>query len=85
MPLITYQKKINQYGGLMKSFLEKREAMAVMIIQAIICKREAVRPSPKEAAELAVEHTDCLMQELTKSSGEKIKYLDDWNRRRLQQ
>jgi len=69
----------------MKSFLEKREALAVMIIQAIICKREAVRPSPKEAAELAVEHTDCLMQELTKSSGEKVKYLDDWNRRRLQQ
>jgi len=69
----------------MKSFLEKREAMAVMIIQAIICKRETVRPSPKEAAELAVKHTDYLLKELTKSSGEKIKYIDDWNRRRLQQ
>ena len=69
----------------MKSFLEKREAMAVMIIQAIICKREVIRPSPKEAAELAVEHTDCLIQELNKNDGEKVKYLSDWNRRILQQ
>ena len=69
----------------MKSFLEKREAMAVMIIQAIICKREAVRPSPKEAAELAVEHTDCLLEELDKKSREKVSYLEDWSRRRLQQ
>ena len=69
----------------MKKLLPKRDAISVSILQAIICKREDIRPSPKEAAELAVEHTDCLMQELTKSSGEKVKYLDDWNRRRLQQ
>ena len=69
----------------MKSFLEKREAMAVMIIQAIICKREVIRPSPKEAAVLAVEHPDCLIQELNKNDGEQIKYLSDWNRRILQQ
>ena len=69
----------------MKSFLEKREAMAVMIIQAIICKREDIRPSPKEAAELAVEHTDCLLEELDKKSREKVSYLEDWNRRGLQQ
>ena len=69
----------------MKSFLEKREAMAVMIIQAIICKREAVRPSPKEAAELAVEHTDCLVEELAKKSREKVSYLEDWSRRKLHQ
>ena len=69
----------------MKSLLDKREAMAVMIIQAIICKREAIRPSPKEAAKLAVKHTDCLIQELTRSSGEKVRYLDDWNRRKMQQ
>ena len=69
----------------MKSFLEKREAMAVMIIQAIICKREAVRPSPKEAAELAVEHSYCLLEELDKKSREKVSYLEDWNRRGLQQ
>ena len=69
----------------MKSFLEKREAMAVMIIQAIICKRETVRPSPKEAAELAVKHTDCLLKELDQKSREKVSYLEDWNRRGLQQ
>jgi hypothetical protein len=69
----------------MKSFLEKREAMAVMIIQAIICKRETVRPSPKEAAELAVKHTDCLLKELDQKSREKVSYLEDWSRRRLQQ
>ena len=85
MPLITYQKKINQYGGLMKSLLPKRDAISVSILQAIICKREDSRPSPKEAAELAVEHTDCLIQELNKNDGEKIKYLSDWNRRILQQ
>jgi len=69
----------------MKSFLEKREAMAVSILQAIICKREAVRPSPKEAAELAVEHTDCLVEELAKKSREKVSYLEDWSRRKLHQ
>ena len=69
----------------MKSFLEKREAMAVMIIQAIICKREAIRPSPKQAAELAVEHADSLIHELNKERGEKVKHLNDWNRRRLRQ
>ena len=69
----------------MKSLLEKREAMAVSILQAIICKREAVRPSPKEAAELAVEHTDCLVEELDKKSREKVSYLEDWSRRKLHQ
>ncbi|SVA85699.1 uncharacterized protein METZ01_LOCUS138553 [marine metagenome] len=69
----------------MKSLLEKREAMAVSILQAIICKREAVRPSPKEAAELAVEHTDCLVEELAKKSREKVSYLEDWSRRKLHQ
>ena len=69
----------------MKSLLEKREAMAVSILQAIICKREAVRPSPKEAAELAVEHTDYLVEELAKKSREKVSYLEDWSRRKLHQ
>ena len=69
----------------MKSFLENREAMAVRIIQAIICKREAIRPSPKQAAKLAVEHADSLIHELNKERGEKVKHLNDWNRRRLQQ
>ena len=82
---LVKKKPIKKKRGPMKSFLEKREAMAVMIIQAIICKREAIRPSPKQAAELAVEHTDSLLHELNKERGEKVKYLNDWNRRRLQQ
>ena len=69
----------------MKSLLEKREAMAVSILQAIICKREAVRPSPKEAAELAVEHTDCLVEELAKKSREKVSYLEDWSKKKVLQ
>ena len=69
----------------MKSLLEKREAMAVSILQAIICKREAVRPSPKEAAELAVEHTDRLLEELDKKSREKISYLEDWSKKQVLQ
>ena len=69
----------------MKSLLPKRDAIAVSILQAIICKREDIRPSPKEAAELAVDHTDRLMEELDKKSRENISYLEDWNKRRLQQ
>ena len=69
----------------MKSFLEKREAMAVMIIQAIICKRETVRPGPKEAAELAVKHTDCLLKKLDQKSREKVSYLEDWSKKKVLQ
>ena len=69
----------------MKSLLPKRDAIAVSILQAIICKREDIRPSPKEAAELAVDHTDLLIEELDKKSRENISYLEDWNKRRLQQ
>jgi hypothetical protein len=69
----------------MKSLLPKRDAIAVSILQAIICKREDIRPSPKEAAELAVDHTDRLIEELDKKSRENISYLEDWNKRRLQQ
>ena len=85
MHLITYRKQINQSGGLMKKLSPKRDAISVSILQAIICKREAVRPSPKEAAELAVEHTDCLVEELAKKSREKVSYLEDWSRRKLHQ
>ena len=85
MTLITYQNKINQYGGLMKPLLPKRDAISVSILQAIICKREDIRPSPKEAAELAVEHTDRLLEELDKKSREKISYLEDWSRKKVLQ
>ena len=69
----------------MKKLLPKRDSISVSILQAIICKREAVRPSPKEAAELAVKHTDCLLEELDKKSREKISYLEDWSKKKVLQ
>ena len=69
----------------MRTLLQKRDAIAVSILQAIICKREDIRPSAKQAAEIAVDHTDCLLEELEKKSRESINYLEDWNRRRVQQ
>ena len=69
----------------MKKLLAKRDVISVSILQAIICKREDIRPSPKEAAELAVEHTDCLLEELDKKSREKISYLEDWNKKKVLQ
>ena len=69
----------------MKPLLPKREAISVSILQSIICKREDIRPSPKEAAELAVEHTDRLLEELDKKSREKISYLEDWSRKKVLQ
>ena len=62
----------------MKKPLAVRDSIAVHLLQAIICKREVIRPSPKEAARLAVEHTDCLMNELDRKKREKISYLEDW-------
>ena len=69
----------------MKKLLPKRDAISVSILQAIICKRADIRPSPKEAAELAVEHTDCLLEELDKKSREKISYLEDWSKKQVLQ
>ena len=69
----------------MKKLLPKRDSISVSILQAIICKREDIRPSPKEAAELAVEHTDCLLEELDKKSREKISYLEDWSKKQVLQ
>jgi len=62
----------------MKKPLAVRDSIAVHLLQAIICKREDIRPSPKEAAKLAVEHTDFLMNELDRKKREKISYLEDW-------
>jgi hypothetical protein len=61
----------------MKKPLAVRDSIAVHLLQAIICKRENIRPSPKEAAQLAVEHTDCLINELDKKKGGrgKVSYL----------
>ena len=58
----------------MKKPLAVRDSIAVHLLQAIICKREEIRPSPKEAAKLAVEHTN----ELDRKKRENISYLEDW-------
>jgi hypothetical protein len=64
----------------MKPVLKKREQIAVMMIQAIICKREAFHPSPKHAARRAVEHADCLIEELRRRD-DGIEYLHGRGRR----
>jgi|TARA_B110000495_G_C22913722_1_gene533654 hypothetical protein len=69
----------------MKKLIPKRDAISVSILQAIICKREEIRPSPKEAAKLAVEHTDCLLEELGKQSRENLSYLEDWSKKKVLQ
>ena len=69
----------------MKKPLAVRDSIAVHLLQAIICKRENIRPSPKEAAQLAVEHTDCLINELDKKKREKISYLEDWSKKKVLQ
>ena len=69
----------------MKKPLAVRDSIAVHLLQAIICKREDIRPSPKEAAQLAVEHTDCLINELDKKKREKISYLEDWSKKKVLQ
>ena len=53
-----------------------------MMIQAIICKREAFHPSPKHAARRAVEHADCLIEELRRRD-DGIEYLHGRGRRGL--
>ncbi len=62
----------------MKKLLPMRDSIAVNLLQAIICKREDIRPSPKEAA-------DCLMEELDKKRREKISYLEDWSKKKVLQ
>ena len=67
----------------MKSGLNRRDALAVMIIQAIICKREAIRPTPRQAAKLAVEHTDFLLKKLDQSAKGNVRHITGWDRRVL--
>jgi len=46
----------------MEDTLTRREAIAVMVMQAIILKRETIRPTPRQAARAAIEHTDALLK-----------------------
>ena len=44
----------------MQDNLTRRDAIAVMVMQAIIIKREVLRLSPEQAALSALEHADAL-------------------------
>ena len=46
----------------MSSYLTRRDTIAVMVMQAIIIKREVLRLSPRQAALSALEHTDALLE-----------------------
>ena len=46
----------------MSSFLTRRDAIAVMVMQAIIVKREVLRLTPQQAALSALEHADALLE-----------------------
>jgi len=45
----------------MQDNLTRRDAIAVMVMQAIIIKREVLRLSPEQAALSALEHADALL------------------------
>ena len=46
----------------MNSFLTRRDTIAVMVMQAIIIKREVLRLTPQQAALSALEHADALLE-----------------------
>jgi hypothetical protein len=46
----------------MSSFLTRRDTIAVMVMQAIIVKREVLRLTPQQAALSALEHADALLE-----------------------
>ena len=52
----------------MSSFLTRRDAIAVMVMQAIIIKREVLRLTPEQAALSAIEHADALMETMGRQS-----------------
>ena len=52
----------------MSSFMNRRDAIAVMVMQAIIIKREALRLTPKQAALSAIEHADALLETMERQS-----------------
>ena len=46
----------------MQDNLTRRDAITVMVMQAIIIKREVLRLSPEQAALSALEHADALLE-----------------------
>ena len=50
-----------RFENSMSSFLTRRDAIAVMVMQAIIIKREVLRLSPRQAALSKLENNDWLL------------------------
>ncbi len=59
----------------MRDPLNKKETIAVMILQALICRKEIIRSTPMQAAKLAREYTDYLLDEIKGSNGNNLYYL----------
>ena len=49
-------------GKSMSGYLTRRDTIAVMVMQAIIIKREVLRLTPQQAALSALEHADALLE-----------------------
>lgn len=65
----------------MQGQLNKQETIAVMILQAIIIRKELIRSTPMQAAKLAREYADYLLDEINSSNQSKIHYLRRINRK----
>jgi len=65
----------------MQGQLNKQETIAVMILQAIIIRKELIRSTPMQAAKLAREYADHLLDEINSSNQSKIHYLRRINRK----
>ena len=48
----------------MSDYLTRRDTIAVMVMQAIIIKREVLRLTPEQAALSALEHADALIEKM---------------------
>jgi hypothetical protein len=46
----------------MSGYLTRRDTIAVMVMQAIIIKREVLRLTPEQTALSALEHADALLE-----------------------
>jgi hypothetical protein len=53
---------ISLKGKSMSGYLTRRDTIAVMVMQAIIVKREVLRLTPQQAALSALEHADALLE-----------------------
>ena len=49
----------------MSDYLTRRDTIAVMVMQAIIIKREVLRLTPEQAALSALEHADALLETMS--------------------